>query len=747
MAAAAALVFTASGGATPGGLAVTDLNTPGVNAAALANALVGAGGGITVTGVSYVGDNRAGGTFTNGAASIGSATGVVLGTGHVQTRAGDDLTPDASACTKGVEGPNQCHEIGGSAGTSLATSTTYNRPGDAQLTALAGFATNDAAVLQLSFVPQYPTIQFKYVFGSEEYNDWSNTRFNDVFAFYVNGVNCALVPGTAQPVSINTINGGNTSGQGSGTAQNPALFRDNVRPIHLDTELDGLTTVLTCSAQVNPGVSNVLKLAIADGSDTSLDSAVFIEGGSLISGTQISTTLSDGVTTGNAISVPAGSPATDSAHLVGANASAATGSVAYTVYSDAACTVAAASGGTKTVTGGAVPDSDPVVLNTPGTYYWRAAYSGDAGNNAVTSGCGDEVETVTIPARSVSVGDASATEGGDVTFTLTLDQPAVVPVTVDYATADGTATAPADYASATGTATFAAGESTVTVTVGTAGDSLDESDETFTLALGNAVNATISDGTGVGTIVDNDPPPSVSIGNATVTEGNSGSTPATFTVTLSTASGQTVTVDWSTHDGTAAAGSDYTAASGTVTFAAGTTTQTVSVDVLGDAVYEGNEAFTVTLSNPSNVTIADGTGDGTIVDDDNRPPTCSVASASPGSLWPPNHKLVTITVSGCTDPDAGDTVSVQITGVQQDEPINGAGDGDTSPDAAWVAGHPNQVQVRSERSGTGNGRVYVISFRATDSHGASTTGTVRVGVPHNVKDTAVDSGPRYNSFG
>jgi hypothetical protein len=116
------------------------------------------------------------------------------------------------------------------------------------------------------------------------------------------------------------------------------------------------------------------------------------------------------------------------------------------------------------------------------------------------------------------------------------------------------------------------------------------------------------------------------------------------------------------------------------------------------------------------------------------------------TLWPPNHKLVAVTVSGITDPDTGDTVTTTITGVTQDEPVNGLGDGDTGPDAFITAGSAT-VKLRAERSGLGDGRVYVISFTGTDSHGATCTGTARVTVPHDQRPggVAVDSGQIYNS--
>src|SRR5262249_27024371 len=124
---------------------------------------------------------------------------------------------------------------------------------------------------------------FKYVFSSEEYSDFANREFNDEFAFFVNGVNCALVPGTTEPVSVNTINNGNDMG-GDPMPHHPELFRDNVHTASpIDTHMDGLTLVLVCKANVSPGATNHMKLVIADASDANLDSAVFIQQGSFVS--------------------------------------------------------------------------------------------------------------------------------------------------------------------------------------------------------------------------------------------------------------------------------------------------------------------------------------------------------------------------------------------------------------------------------------------------------------------------------
>ncbi len=124
----------------------------------------------------------------------------------------------------------------------------------------------------------------------------------------------------------------------------------------------------------------------------------------------------------------------------------------------------------------------------------------------------------------------------------------------------------------------------------------------------------------------------------------------------------------------------------------------------------------------------------------NDPPRCDLAVPSLTALWPPNHKMVEVTIGGVTDPNT-DPVTITVTSVTQDEPVNGLGDGDTSPDAVVQTG---SLLLRAERSGTGNGRVYVVHFTANDGEGAC-NGTVTVGVPHDRKDNAINDGQAYAS--
>src|SRR5262249_7808002 len=132
---------------------------------------------------------------------------------------------------------------------------------------------------------------------------------------------------------------------------------------------------------------------------------------------------------------------------------------------------------------------------------------------------------------------------------------------------------------------------------------------------------------GTGTITNDDAQPAISASAASVTEGNSGTTALSFTVSLSNPSYQTVTVAYATSNVSATAGSDYTAASGTLTFAPGETTKTVTVSVNGDTTFESNETLTLTLSNPGNATLATATATGTIINDD-PVPTVAINSIS-----------------------------------------------------------------------------------------------------------------------
>ncbi|MBC7818680.1 MAG: hypothetical protein IAG10_17460 [Planctomycetaceae bacterium] len=200
--------------------------------------------------------------------------------------------------------------------------------------------------------------------------------------------------------------------------------------------------------------------------------------------------------------------------------------------------------------------------------------------------------------------------------------------------------ADSDFNSTSGIVTFAPGETSQTITVTVIGDRLAEPNETFVVHLSSPTNATIADGQGVGTILDDEP--RISVNNVTVTEGNTGSVNAVFTVTLSHASDEAVTVAFATANGTAGAGSDYTAASGNVIVPAGQLSQTFAIAVKGDRLAEPNETFFVNLGSPTNATITDGQGMGTIVDNE---PRISISDVSKSEGRKGNTTLFTFTVT------------------------------------------------------------------------------------------------------
>jgi hypothetical protein len=252
-------------------------------------------------------------------------------------------------------------------------------------------------------------------------------------------------------------------------------------------------------------------------------------------------------------------------------------------------------------------------------------------NAAIADGQGLGTITDDDPLPALSVDDVVVTEGNsgtsNATFTVDLNTASGRQLSVSYATADGSATAASDYQSRSGTLVFAPGQTNRTVTVPIIGDTQDENNETFTLNLSGVVNATIEDAQAVGTIIDDDGQPALTVHDALVTEGNAGTVNAVVTFTLAPGSGQTVSVDYATADGTATAPGDYVPTSGHLTFAPGQTTRTVVVVVAGDALDEIDETFAVGLSNPVNAIFADPQGVVTITDND-VPPELSLADAS-----------------------------------------------------------------------------------------------------------------------
>lgn len=229
-------------------LVITSTTTDGD---ALKNNILGSG--ITAGAATYVGDTNQSGFFTGGIASgIGIESGIILTTGSAFD----------------APGPN----------TSDSTSVNTSSPGDADLTAIVGTNTNDSASLTFDFESTGGDLFFNFVFASEEYNEYIDSQYNDVFAFFVDGVNIAIAP-DGQEVSINTVNCGQTF---SGTGPNCSSYNNN-DPSNgspsFDIAYDGFTDVFTASILGLSAGSHTMKFAIADTGDSSFDSAVFIEGG------------------------------------------------------------------------------------------------------------------------------------------------------------------------------------------------------------------------------------------------------------------------------------------------------------------------------------------------------------------------------------------------------------------------------------------------------------------------------------
>lgn len=221
------------------------------NAQQLGNNLAGAN--IAVTNASITGDPTQYGTFQFNGTGLGLSSGVILSTGNII----------------GAIGPNNA---GG-------TSVDHGLPGDPDLSALAGFNTNDAVVFEFDFEVQGDEIEFNFVFLSEEYNEFVNSQFNDVFAFYISGPgingqeNLAIVPGTTTPVTINSINNGSFF----------QFYNDNTGTNQTNIQFDGFTTLMTATKDSlqQCGVYT-LSLRIADGGDGLYDSGVLLQENSLV---------------------------------------------------------------------------------------------------------------------------------------------------------------------------------------------------------------------------------------------------------------------------------------------------------------------------------------------------------------------------------------------------------------------------------------------------------------------------------
>lgn len=258
-------VSRVSAGPRAPGLTTQDLNS-GLTPGDLVTALLGPG--VSVSNVSFSGVNVAAGTFSGGTGIVGFESGIILSSGSISFVPGPNTQDDTSGVNTGA--------------------------GDPDLDALIpGYTTYDAVTLEFDFqCSGTQVIQFQYTFTSEEYNEWVNSPFNDVFGFFLNGVNIALVPGSAgTPVSINNVNCDNPYNPPNGSYCNLFVNNDctDIPPGTFpcngmrDIEMDGMTVILTATGTLNPGLNHI-KLAVSDAGDQVLDSNVFIQAQSFVCG-------------------------------------------------------------------------------------------------------------------------------------------------------------------------------------------------------------------------------------------------------------------------------------------------------------------------------------------------------------------------------------------------------------------------------------------------------------------------------
>jgi len=425
----------------------------------------------------------------------------------------------------------------------------------------------------------------------------------------------------------------------------------------------------SCTITAGNTACTVTATAVQDTLDEASET-VIVDISSVTNGTesgtqQQTTTITDDDATPSLsiddVTVTEGTSATFTATLLAASGQQVT--VDYAT-SDGTATTAGldytSASGTFTFAVGEITKTVSVTTNDDALDEAAETYTVTLSNPSSTATISDATGTGTLndndATPTLSIADATVAESaGTASFTVTLSAASGQTVTTTYGTGqvDGGATVGVDLNNTSGTLTFVPGDTSETITVTINEDTLDEANETYSIALITPSNATYADDTATGTITDNDATPSLSIDDVTVTEGTS----ATFTATLSAASGQQVTVNYATSDGTATtAGLDYTSASGTFTFAAGEITKTVSVTTNDDALDEAAETYTVTLSNPSiTATISDATGTGTL-NDNNAAPTVTLSLADSPLAENAGVATATATLSAVS----GQTVTVDL---------------------------------------------------------------------------------------
>ncbi|BAZ89250.1 hypothetical protein NIES932_07250 [Raphidiopsis curvata NIES-932] len=430
------------------------------------------GSGVTVKDAKFTGNSQAVGTFTftNSSVGIGITSGIVLSSGKVAD----------------IYGNNNGNNI----------STSFSGVGDADLNKLVNGSTNDAAVLEFDFIPTDSFVSFDYVFASEEYKEFVNREFNDVFGFFVtdsSGIkNIALIPGTQTPITVNNIN----------HEKNANLYRDNPGSgggINYNTKFDGFTSVLTATTPVNPGETYKFKLALADTSDSQYDSAVFI-GKGLSSSSLVASNDSFLVTSASQASfdvlkndfVSSGKPVI----------------LDFNSVSDKKGKVSRDNNQTPTdLSDDKLLYTPPLDFNGIDTFQYTL---GDGQNGTATGKVSIEVKNTSLAIASTNATQIEGNSGTKAfTFTVTRNGDTTSSSSANWSVT-GSSTNPANGADfvggtlPTGTVNFTAGETSKSITVNVLGDTTVEPDEGFTVTLSNPTNANITTGTATGTITNDD---------------------------------------------------------------------------------------------------------------------------------------------------------------------------------------------------------------------------------------------------
>lgn len=355
----------------------------------------------------------------------------------------------------------------------------------------------------------------------------------------------------------------------------------------------------------------------------------------------------------------------------------------------------------KTLTISGIEDS-----TLESTEYFYVDLSSPSSDAAIADGQGRGAINNDDAGPQFKINNVSSPEGNSLTFTVTKVGSTAKTHAVNYATADGSAKAGSDYLSKSGTLTFSAGQSSKTLTISGVEDGTFESNESFNVKLSSATaGATISDSEGKGTVTNDDAAPSFKINNVAASEGNS----LTFTVEKTGSTALNHTVYYSTADGTARAGSDYSSRSGSIKVYAAQSSKVITISTIEDSTVEPNETFYVNLTSVTGGAVfSDNKGRGTIDNDDqpNTPPDAQNDNIRIADIY---LDRIAFVLSNDTDAD-GDTLL--ITSITQ-----------SSNAQAVISGSGTSIHLLSTSTGTAS-----LSYTVSDGNGGTDTATLTIRV-------------------